>query len=94
LILLSATYDATTNSSLSNLVILYTHNPNFRHIDEAATIKLADIEQLLKPYCHPAFVHNVITGLIKRYKETGDYSIFDRALENHRRNIERYYGRY
>jgi hypothetical protein len=53
---------------------------------------LADIEQLLKPFCPLVYVQNVISGLIKRYKEPGDYSVLDRALENHRRNVERYYS--
>lgn len=70
------------------------HKPDFPQIPRAAATKLAEIEQLLKPYCPPTSVQNIITGLIKRYKQTGDYSIFDRSLENHRRNVERYYSRY
>jgi hypothetical protein len=69
-------------------------NPSVRYIPEAARIKLGDIEQMLKPYYPPAFVQNVITELMKRYNETGDYSIFDRALENHRRNAEKYRSMY
>ncbi len=69
------------------------HNPTFRQIPEAASLKLAEIEQVLKPHCPPTFVQNVITGLIKNCKETGDYSNFDRALENHKRNVERYRSR-
>jgi hypothetical protein len=52
-----------------------------------AKAKLAEIEQLLTPVYPQQFVRSVITGLIKRCNATGDYSILDEALENHKRNI-------
>jgi hypothetical protein len=52
-----------------------------------AKAKLAEIEQLLIPFYSQEVVRNVITGLIKRCNATGDYSILDEALENHRRNV-------
>jgi hypothetical protein len=52
-----------------------------------AKVKLAEIEQLLITFYPQEFVRNVITGLIKRCNATGDYSILDEALENHRRRI-------
>jgi hypothetical protein len=59
-----------------------------------AKAKHAEIEQILSPFCPPNFVRNVITGLTNRYNATGDISILDTVLENHRRNVERYYTRY
>jgi hypothetical protein len=59
-----------------------------------ARAKLAEIEQILSPFCPPNFVRNVITGLTNKYDATGDISILDTALENHRRNVERYYTRH
>jgi hypothetical protein len=59
-----------------------------------ARAKLAEIEQILSPFCPPQFVRNVITGLTNKYDATGDISILDTALENHRRNVERYCTRY
>jgi hypothetical protein len=56
--------------------------------------KLAEIKQILSPFCPPQIVENVITGLTNRYDATGDISILDTALENHRRNVELYYTRY
>jgi hypothetical protein len=52
-----------------------------------AKAKLAEIEQLLIPFYSQEFVRNIITGLIKRCNATGDYSILDEALKNHRRNV-------
>jgi hypothetical protein len=65
-------------------------NPSFQDLDEAARIKLAEIEEVLTPYCPPEFVRNVITGLTKQYNMTGDHSILDEALERHRRNAKGY----
>jgi hypothetical protein len=62
--------------------------------DMQARAKLAEIRQILSPFCPPQFVQNVITGLINQYNVTRDCSILDRALENHRRNVELYYRRY
>jgi hypothetical protein len=59
-----------------------------------ARAKLAEIGQILSPFCPQQFVQNVITGLINQYNMTRDCSILDRAVENHRRNVERYYTRY
>jgi hypothetical protein len=59
-----------------------------------AKAKLAEIGQILSPFCLPQFVQNVITGLTNKYNATGDISILDTALENHRRNGERYHTRY
>jgi hypothetical protein len=59
-----------------------------------AKAKLAEIKQILSPFCPPNFVRNVITGLTNKYDATWDISILNTALENHRRNVERYYTRY
>jgi hypothetical protein len=59
-----------------------------------AKAKLAEIEQILSPFCPAQFVRNVITGLTNKYDATGDISILHTALENHRRNVERYCTRY
>jgi hypothetical protein len=59
-----------------------------------ARAKLAEIGQILSPFCPSQFVQNVITGLINQYNMTRDCSILDRALGNHRRNVELYYTRY
>jgi hypothetical protein len=56
--------------------------------------KLAAIEQMLKLHCPPDFVRYVITGLSNQFDATGDLSILDEALENHRKNVEQYCKRY
>ena len=67
-------------------------SPQGEHIQARA--RLAEIGQILSPFCPSQFVQNVITGLINQYNMTRDCSILDRALEYHRRNVERYYIRY
>jgi hypothetical protein len=59
-----------------------------------ARAKLAENRQIPSLFYPQQVVQNVITGLIKEYNMTRDCSILDRALENHRRNVEWYYTRY
>jgi hypothetical protein len=49
-----------------------------------AKAKLTEIGQILSPVYPLQFVQNVITELTNRYNATGDISILDTALENHR----------
>jgi hypothetical protein len=57
------------------------YNPSpFSQLHEAARIKLAEIEQLLKPYCPQEFVRNVITGLIRGYSEADFHCSYNKRL--------------
>jgi hypothetical protein len=58
-----------------------------------AKAKLLEIEKVLAPHCTPDYVRNVIKRLIQECNRTGDYSILDDALENHRNNVSRFYLR-
>ena len=49
-----------------------------------AKAKLTEIGQILSPVYPLQFVQNVITELTNRYNATGDISILDTVLENHR----------
>ena len=79
-----------TNISEQRMQQASVDNPSFQDLDEAARIKLAEIEEVLTPYCPPEFVRNVIRGLTKQYNMTGNHSILDEALERHRRNAKGY----
>src|SRR5947209_5983734 len=48
-------------------------------IYKQATAKLAEIEQLLRPFTPPDFVRNVITQLTEICNATGNYDILDEA---------------
>jgi len=58
-------------------------------IYKQATAKLAEIEQLLRPFTTPDFVRSVITRLTEICNATGNYDILDEALERHRNNVRR-----
>lgn len=69
-------------------------NASFRDLHPAAKIKLAEIQEMLTPYCPPEFVRKIITGLTEQCNMTGDYSFLDEAVERHRRNAKGYAMRY
>lgn len=55
-------------------------------LPQEARSKLAEIEQLMTPYNHPSFVFEEIQWLANEYRNTGDFSIFDKALAYYRKN--------
>jgi hypothetical protein len=62
-----------------------------KEADMLARAKLYEIEQLLAPFCLADFIQQIIDRLTQAYRETGDCSILDEALEGHRKNILKYY---
>jgi hypothetical protein len=59
---------------------------------EQARAKLSEIE-VLTPHRTMEFVQNVIKQLIEICNITGSYDILDEALENHKKNVNRFYLR-
>jgi hypothetical protein len=57
-------------------------------------LSLLQLNNSCNPYRSPEFVGYVIATLSKQFDATGDLSIFDEALENHRKNVEQYCKRY
>jgi hypothetical protein len=49
--------------------------------------KLRHIEDQLKPFRSSEYIHNKINELVTRYNQTGDPSIFGRALVNCLNNL-------
>jgi hypothetical protein len=60
---------------------------------EQARAKLSEIEEVLTPHCTMEFVQNVIKQLIEICNIIGSYDILDEALENHKKNVNRFYLR-